>query len=148
MTPKNVTAMNILFLCTGNSCRSQMAEGWARYMTGDAVEIQSAGIEAHGQNPRAITVMGEAGVDITTQQSTRLTQTMLNAADLVVTVCGHADEHCPVLPASARKEHWPLDDPARATGPDDDVMEVFRASRDDIRERVAELLTRLGAPGL
>ena len=139
--------MNILFLCTGNSCRSQMAEGWARQMGGASFEIQSAGIEAHGQNPHAIAVMREAGVDISNQQSTRLTDEMLAAADLVVTVCGHADEHCPVLPESKRKEHWPLNDPAAATGSAEAVLPVYRDSRDDIRERVAELLTRLRTPG-
>jgi hypothetical protein len=76
--------MNILFLCTGNSCRSQMAEGWARKLGGDFLEVQSAGIERHGQNPRAISVMREAGVDITTQESTRLTEDMLASADLVI----------------------------------------------------------------
>lgn len=135
--------MNLLFLCTGNSCRSQMAEGWARALGGDGLEVRSAGIEAHGKNPRAIEVMKEAGIDISGQESTRLTPDMLAWADLVVTVCGHADEHCPALPAGTRKEHWPLDDPARATGPEDLVMSVFRASRDDIRSRVDALLQRL-----
>ena len=137
--------MNLLFLCTGNSCRSQMAEGWARTLGGDWLQVQSAGIEAHGKNPRAIAVMQEAGVEISRQESTRVTPQMLEAADLVVTVCGHADEHCPVLPAGTRKEHWPLDDPAKATGSEDEIMTVFRASRDDIRRRVGELLERLGA---
>ncbi len=137
--------MNLLFLCTGNSCRSQMAEGWARSLGGNWLQVQSAGIEAHGKNPRAIAVMQEAGVDISSQESTRVTPQMLAAADLVVTVCGHADEHCPVLPAGTRKEHWPLDDPAKATGSEDEIMTVFRASRDDIRRRVGELLERLGA---
>lgn len=136
--------MNILFLCTGNSCRSQIAEGWARHLGGDSIEVQSAGIERHGQNPRAIAVMREAGVDITGQESTRLTEEMLTAADLIVTVCGHADEHCPVLPAGVQKEHWPLDDPARATGTETEIMDVFRASRDDIQHRVAGLLQGLG----
>jgi len=136
--------MNILFLCTGNSCRSQIAEGWARQLGGDSIVVQSAGIERHGQNPRAIAVMREAGVDITGQESTRLTEEMLAAADLVVTVCGHADEHCPVLPAGIQKVHWPLDDPARATGTEREIMEVFRASRDDIQRRVAGLLRGLG----
>ena len=140
---EDLAAMNILFLCTGNSCRSQMAEGWARQMAGDDFAIQSAGIEAHGQNPRAISIMREVGVDISNQESTRLTDAMLDAADLVVTVCGHADEHCPVLPPNTQKEHWPLDDPARASGTEEEIMAFFRASRDDIRERVAELLTRL-----
>jgi len=136
--------MNILFLCTGNSCRSQMAEGWARALGADDLQVQSAGIEAHGKNPRAIAVMREAGVDIAAQASTRVTDDMLQAADLVVTVCGHADEHCPVLPPGTRKEHWPLEDPARASGSEEQVMAVFRASRDGIRRRVEELLQRLG----
>jgi len=135
--------MKILFLCTGNSCRSQMAEGWARHFGGDHFDILSAGIEAHGKNPRAIAVMGEAGVDISGQESTRLTDELLASVDYLVTVCGHADEHCPLLPPGVRKEHWPLEDPARASGSDEDIMQVFRASRDDIRRRVEDLLTRL-----
>ncbi len=134
---------NILFLCTGNSCRSQMAEGWARALAGGRVNVQSAGIEAHGKNPRAIAVMQEAGIDISGQESTRVDAAMLEAADLVVTVCGHADEHCPVLPPGTRKEHWPLDDPARATGSEAEIMQVFRASRDDIKRRVTDLLRRV-----
>ena len=135
--------MNILFLCTGNSCRSQMAEGWARQMGHPLFEIQSAGIEAHGKNPRAIAVMQEAGLDISTQESTKVTDRMLEQADLVVTVCGHADEHCPVLPAATNKEHWPLNDPAKAEGTEEEIMAVFRASRDDIKSRVQDLLQRL-----
>ena len=137
--------MNILFLCTGNACRSQMAEGWARALADDNIVIQSAGIEVHGKNPCAIAVMKDAGIDISQQQSTRVDAGMLEAADLVVTVCGHADEHCPVLPAGTRKEHWPLSDPARVEGSEDYVMQVFRASRDDIRQRVENLLQRSGA---
>lgn len=135
--------MNVLFLCTGNSCRSQMAEGWARHLGGDWLQVQSAGIESHGKNPRAIAVMQEAGIDIAAQESTKLSADMLAAADYVVTVCGHADEHCPVLPAGVHKEHWPLDDPAKATGSEEEIMTVFRASRDDIRQRVADLIERL-----
>ncbi len=133
---------NILFLCTGNACRSQMAEGWARWFGQPLFEVQSAGIECHGKNPRAIAVMKEAGLDISGQESTRVTDEMLARADLVVTVCGHADEHCPVLPPGTRKEHWPLPDPARAEGTEEEIMAVFRASRDDIRQRVRELLER------
>lgn len=137
--------MKLLFLCTGNSCRSQMAEGWARTLAPAGLQVQSAGIEAHGKNPRAITVMSEAGVDISRQESTRLTPELLAWADYLVTVCGHANEHCPALPPGARKEHWPLDDPAKARGTEADIMAVFRASRDDIRRRVADLLQRLPA---
>ena len=132
--------MNILFLCTGNSCRSQMAEGWSRALADNSVSVQSAGIEAHGKNPRAIAVMQEAGIDISAQESTQVNDAMLDAADLVVTVCGHADEHCPVLPPGTRKEHWPLADPAKASGSEDEIMQVFRASRDDIKQRVTGLL--------
>lgn len=135
--------MNLLFLCTGNSCRSQMAEGWARSLGDEALTVQSAGIEAQGKNPRAIAVMQEAGVDISAQTSTQLTEAMLAAADYLVTVCGHADEHCPVVPAHIRKEHWPLTDPAKAVGSEAEISASFRASRDDIRNRVADLLRRL-----
>jgi len=136
---------HLLFLCTGNSCRSQMAEGWAREFGkqygDDWLEVESAGIESHGKNPRAIAVMQDAMVDISAQESTTVTDEMLEQADLVVTVCGHADEHCPVLPAGTRKIHWPLDDPAKAEGTEEEIMEVFKASRDDIRRRVNELLS-------
>lgn len=135
--------MNLLFLCTGNSCRSQIAEAWARHLGDGRVNAMSAGIEAHGKNPRAIAVMAEAGLDISAQESTMLTDEMLAGADYLVTVCGHADEHCPVLPAGVRKEHWPLADPATAAGTEDEVMVVYRASRDDIRRRVSDLLRRL-----
>ena len=135
--------MNILFLCTGNSCRSQMAEGWARLLAADDVVVQSAGIERHGKNPRAIAVMNEAGVDISSQESTQLTPDMLENANVVITVCGHADEHCPVLPAGIRKVHWPLEDPAKASGTEEEIMAVFRISRDDIKQRVSELVSSL-----
>jgi len=137
--------MNILFLCTGNSCRSQIAEGWAKIMAGDKFNIESAGIESHGKNPRAITIMQEKGIDISQQESTKLTDEMLNRTDYIVTVCGHADEHCPTLPAGMQKEHWPLNDPAKATGSEESIMEVFRESRDDIQQRVSDLLEKLKA---
>ena len=88
--------------------------------------------------------MQEAGVDISTQESTRLTPEMLAEADYLVTVCGHADEHCPALAADTQKEHWPLEDPARATGTEEEIMAQFRHSRDDIHQRVVDLLERLG----
>ena len=136
--------LHILFVCTGNSCRSQMAEGWARTLGGERVVAESSGIEAHGKNPRAIAVMGEAGGDISRQASTQLDDAMLARADLVVTVCGHADEHCPVLPEGTRKIHWPLQDPAKATGTDEEIMAEFRRVRDEIRERVSDLLRAEG----
>jgi arsenate reductase len=135
--------LHLLFLCTGNSCRSQMAEGWGHRLGADFMEVQSAGIEAHGKNPRAIAVMQEAGVDISGQESTKLTPAMLDWADIVVTVCGHADEHCPALPPRIRKIHWPLNDPAKAQGTEEEILAVFRASRDDIRRRTGELVQML-----
>jgi arsenate reductase len=143
MSTEPVKSIHLLFLCTGNSCRSQMAEGWARHLGGAGIEVTSAGIEAHGKNPRAIRAMREAGVDISQQQSKTLTPKMLEAADVVITVCGHADAACPVLPPQVQKEHWPLDDPARATGGEQEISRVFTASRDEIRRRVADLLARL-----
>jgi arsenate reductase len=133
----------VLFLCTGNSCRSQMAEGWANHLGGEWLAAASAGIEAHGKNPRAIAVMHEAGVDISRQESTRVTTDMLTQADLVVTVCGHADEHCPVLPPGVQKKHWPLEDPAKATGTEAEIMAKFRATRDEVRDRVTALIKEL-----
>jgi len=117
-----------------------MAEGWTRHLSGGQIEVTSAGIEAHGKNPRAMAVMAEAGVDISGQESTMLADEMLEWADLVITVCGHADAHCPALPAGTRRIHWPLEDPAKATGSEEEIMAVFRTSRDDIRGRVEQLL--------
>ena len=133
----------ILFLCTGNSCRSQMAEGWGKHLGHNVAEFESAGIEAHGKNPRAIAVMREAGVDISGQESTRVTDDMIRRADIVVTVCGHADEHCPVLPPGVKKVHWPLTDPAKATGTEEEIMAQFRATRDEVRRRVVDLIQSL-----
>lgn len=140
-----LTRLRILFLCTGNSCRSQMAEGWARHLGDGVLDVRSAGIEAHGQNPRAIETMRAAGVDISGQESTKLTPDLLEWADLLVTVCGHADEHCPVLPPGKRKLHWPLDDPAKATGTETEITRKFRATCDEVRRRVAELIAELPA---
>jgi arsenate reductase len=137
--------IRVLFLCTGNSCRSQMAEGWLRALGGAAFEAQSAGIEAHGKNPRAIAVMGEAGIDISGQESTVVTDAMVQTADVVVTVCGHADEQCPALPPGVRKIHWPLSDPAKATGAQDRIMAQFRATRDEVAQRVRLLIDELQA---
>lgn len=132
--------IKLLFLCTGNSCRSQMAEGYARHLGGDKIAVQSAGIEAHGKNPRAIAIMAEDGIDISQQESAQLTDDMLRWPDWVITVCGHADEQCPHLPAGIRKIHWPLDDPARATGTEDEIKRKFRDVRDEIKARTQQLL--------
>jgi len=117
-----------------------MAEGWMRHLGGDRFSVQSAGIEAHGKNPRAIDVMQEVGVDISNQESEVLDPDRLRQADLVVTVCGHADEQCPVLPPGVRKVHWPLEDPAKACGTEEEIMLAFRNTRDEIERRVLKLI--------
>ena len=135
--------IQILYLCTGNSCRSQMAEGWTRELGGEKIAPESAGIEAHGKNPRAIAIMREAGVDISGQESTVVTQQMLGRADIVVTVCGHADEQCPALPPGVPKVHWPLTDPAKASGSEEEILGEFRATREEVKRRVGDLLVAI-----
>lgn len=131
--------LKILFLCTGNSARSQMAEGWTRHLKGDAIESYSAGIEAHGLNPYAVAAMEEAGVDISGQRSKLVTELLDVKFDYVVTVCGHAKENCPVFPGKARVVHVGFDDPAKAEGSEDEIMAVFRRVRDEIKSFVETL---------
>lgn len=133
----------ILFLCTGNSCRSQIAEGWTKYLGNDSVEVKSAGIVAHGINPRTILVMKESGIDIAGQSSKVVIPDMIEWANLVITVCGNADETCPLLSQDVRKIHWPIPDPAKAIGNDEEIMFEFRAVSSEIRQRVIELLATL-----
>jgi arsenate reductase len=135
----------IYFLCTGNSCRSQMAEGWARAIGGGHVEVASAGVAPRAVDPRAIAAMAEIGIDISPQASKAIDPELLQRATVVVTLCGEAEERCPVTPPHVRRVHWPLADPARARGSDAEVMRVFRAVRDAIGERVADLLKGLEA---
>ncbi|MES1932378.1 arsenate reductase [Salinisphaera shabanensis T35B1] len=137
--------MNILYVCTGNSCRSQMAEGWTRHLGGERVAVRSAGLEAHGLNPNAVATMQVAGVDISTQPSSILDDSDIDWANIVVTVCDHADAHCPLLPLGTRKLHWGLADPARATGSREEIEQVFVSTRDAIREYVEALLADLQA---
>ena len=140
----------VLFLCTGNSCRSQMAEGWARHLLGDRVEPYSAGIEAHGMNPNAVRVMQEAGVDIT-QQSSKLVGTLRDLPfDLVITVCGHADENCPTFLRKARVVHVGFDDPpklAKSATNEEEALRHYRRVRDEIRHFVETRLDELANHG-
>ncbi|MCK8489411.1 arsenate reductase (thioredoxin) [Paenibacillus sp. MBLB2552] len=126
----------IYFLCTGNSCRSQMAEGWAKTFLTDGWEVYSAGIEAHGLNPNAVKAMAEVGIDISGQTSDLIDMDRLNRADMVVTLCGDAADRCPMTPPQVRREHWGFDDPARATGTDEEKWAVFQRVRDQIGERI------------
>ncbi|MFD1848739.1 arsenate reductase (thioredoxin) [Oceanobacillus bengalensis] len=126
----------IYFLCTGNSCRSQMAEGWAKKYLGDEWDVRSAGIEAHGLNPKAVKAMNEVGIDISEQQSEKIDTEFLNNATLAVTLCGDAADRCPVTPKDVKREHWGFDDPAKAEGTEEEVWEVFRRVRDEVGERI------------
>lgn len=127
---------SIYFLCTGNSCRSQMAEGWAKKILGEAWEVRSAGIEAHGLNPNAVKAMHEVGIDISMQQSEMIDTAFLNRATLAVTLCGDAADRCPMTPAHVKREHWGFDDPAKAEGTEEEKWQVFERVRDEIGERI------------
>ena len=134
--------MKVLFLCTGNSCRSQMAEGWARALKGDAIEAYSAGIEKHGMNPHALKVMAEAGVDISKQYSKTTAEIGPVPFDYVVTVCGHANENCPIFPGKAKKVHVGFEDPPKLTkdmADGEGKLAVYRRVRDEIRKFVETL---------
>lgn len=134
--------LEILFLCTGNSCRSQMAEGWVRHLWPDSIEAYSAGIQAHGLNPRAVAVMAEAGVDISQHTSNSVADYSAMRFDAVITVCGHAHETCPVFPGGAPVLHAPFDDPPALTrnmNNEEEIMSVYRRVRDEIR-RYSETL--------
>ncbi len=135
----------VLFLCTGNSCRSQMAEGWARALEKDLWQVESAGLEPAGVNPRAVAAMAEAGVDISGQTSKMLDPAAFDRLDLVVTLCGDAEERCPLTPPSVQRLHWGLPDPARATGSEEEIQQVFRRVRDEIRSRLQSLAAQLRA---
>lgn len=138
----------LLFLCTQNACRSQIASGWATALGGPRVEARSAGTRPHpeGVNPLAIAVMHEEGIDLSGQPSTGLDIGLLRWANLVVTVCGEADESCPALPSGVRKEHWPIADPDRALGSSREIFQVFTRTRDEIGDRVRDLFRRLDIP--
>jgi len=129
----------LLFLCTGNACRSQMAEGFARKYAPDGVTVYSAGIERHGLNPRAVVAMQEVGIDISRQRSKTVAEIPAGVIDTVITLCGHAAETCPVLLKDISGAHWDLNDPARATGNQQQIAAVFRTVRDEIERRVKEL---------
>ncbi len=137
----------ILFLCTGNSCRSQMAEGWCRHLKGDLFLAYSAGIGTHGLNPDAVRVMAEAGVDISGQRSQHVDEFSGIAFDVVVTVCAHAHEHCPIFLHDGPVVHVGFDDPpalAKTAGTEEEKLNHYRRVRDEIRDFVAALPGSLG----
>ena len=137
-----MTKLKVLFLCTGNSCRSQMAEGWARHLKGNLIEAHSAGVEPHGVNPLAVRVMAEAGVDISRQPSKHVDALAGVPLDYVVTVCDHAHETCPLFPGHTRVVHVGFDDPprlAKSAKSEDEALAHYRRVRDEIRAFVETL---------
>ncbi|MBY7141782.1 arsenate reductase (thioredoxin) [Virgibacillus sp. NKC19-3] len=126
----------IYFLCTGNSCRSQMAEGWAKYYLDDSWEVKSAGIEAHGLNPNAVKAMKEVGIDISNQKSEIIDTEILNHSYIAVTLCGDANDRCPMTPPHVKRVHWGFDDPAKAEGTEKEKWAFFQRVRDEIGERI------------
>jgi len=134
--------LKILFLCTGNSCRSQMAEGWAKFLKADSIEPYSAGIDIHGLNPNAVKVMAEAGVDISNHKSKHFTELKDIQFDCVVTVCDDAYEKCPVFPGKTKTIHVSFDDPprlAKQAANEQEILEIYRRVRDEIRDFVKQL---------
>lgn len=132
----------LYFLCTGNSCRSQMAEGFAKKLLPTDWTVKSAGIEAHGLNPKAVKAMQEVQIDITTQTSDVIDSQILNQATLVVTLCGDAADKCPVTPPHVKREHWGFTDPAKATGTEEEKWAVFQEVRDAIQKRIQDFVEK------
>jgi len=138
--------IRILVLCTGNSCRSQMAEGSFRHYGGESVEVFSAGTEPKGVNPIAMRVMKEVGIDISGHASNHVREYIDQKFDYIITVCDNAARNCPRFPGEGIKLHWPFDDPAEATGTEELVVAVFRRVRDDIGIRIKSWLKTNGLP--
>jgi arsenate reductase len=132
--------LKVMFLCTGNSCRSQMAEGFAREFGKSLIEPYSAGIIAAGVNPRAITVMKEAGIDISKQKSEEINEDLLKTMDIAITLCGNAEESCPYNPPEIKRIHWPIKDPVGTIGTEDVIMREFRRARDEIKDRIVKFI--------
>ena len=135
-----MTKTRVLFVCTHNSARSQMAEGLLRHLAGDRFEVASAGTEATSVRPEAIRVMSELGLDISGHSSKTLERYLGEPFDYVVTVCDDANEACPVFPGAERRLHWSFQDPSRAEGSDDERLEVFRKVREEIQDRISDEL--------
>jgi arsenate reductase (thioredoxin) len=134
----------VLILCTGNSCRSQMAEGLFRHLAGSTYKSHSAGTHPSTVNPLAINVMSEIGIDISHHRSKSINEFLGKPFDLVITVCDNAKESCPFFPGATKRLHWPFDDPAEAVGPEAERMKVFERVRDEIQARIIRFLKEGG----
>jgi arsenate reductase len=140
---KKPAVPKVMFLCTANSCRSQMAEGFAKEYGKDVIEVYSAGLMAAGVHKRAATVMQELGIDISKQKSKTIDENLLRQMDIIVTLCSHAESLCPSTPPGIRRMHWPIKDPVGTLGTEEQIMSEFRRAREEIRERVRGLLKEI-----
>jgi len=135
----------VLFLCTGNSCRSQLAEGYLRHFAGNRFEVTSAGLEPGIVNPNAIQIMKEEGIDISQHTSKHVNQFINQKFDFIITVCDNANERCPYFPGEAERIHWSFEDPAAAEGTEEEILAVFRKVRNQIKNKIQEFLNTLDA---
>jgi arsenate reductase len=135
--------MRVLVLCTGNSCRSQIAEGYLRVLSNAALEVYSAGLTPKGVHPRAIQIMAEDGIDISSHTSNDLREYLSNRFDFIITVCDNAAEQCPVFPGDGTRLHWPFHDPAHASGTESEILAEFRTVRDQIKSQCREWIASL-----
>jgi arsenate reductase (thioredoxin) len=139
--------LKVMFLCTANSCRSQMAEGFARELGKGLIEAYSAGLMHAGVQPRAIAVMKEAGIDISKQASKEIDADLLRKMDVVITLCTNAETACPWTPPEIRRIHWPIKDPVGTIGTEEKIMKEFRRARDEIREKIRGFIATLKEKG-
>lgn len=133
----------VMFLCTANSCRSQMAEGFAKEFGKGLIEVYSAGLMAAGVHKRAIAVMKEVGIDISKQKSKMIDENLLKKMDYIVTLCGYAEDLCPRVPSEIKRIHWPIKDPVGTIGTEQEIINEFRRARDEIKEKVQALIKEI-----
>ena len=135
--------LKVMFLCIGNSCRSQMAEGFARELGKGIIEPYSAGLSPAGVNPNAVRVMKEIGIDISNQKSKTIDEELLKKMDIIITLCGHAEASCPMTPPEIKRIHWPIEDPVGAIGTEEEIMKAFQKARDDIKTKIQSVVKEL-----
>ncbi|MCL4477541.1 MAG: arsenate reductase ArsC [Deltaproteobacteria bacterium] len=135
--------MKVMFMCTGNSCRSQMAEGFARALGKGLIEPSSAGVMPSEVHPKTVQVMKEIGIDISNQRSKGIDESLLNTMDIVITLCSSAEAMCPMTPPRIRRIHWSIDDPKSATGTEEEVLNAFRRAREEIKKKIEILIEEL-----
>jgi len=139
--------LKVMFLCTGNSCRSQMAEGFAKHYGKELLEAYSAGLLATRVHPIAIAVMKELGIDISMQKSKTIDMGLLNGMDVIITLCGNAEASCPITPPHIKRLHWPIDDPVGTVGTEEKIINEFRKTRDEIKTKTEDFIQQIKEGG-